>query len=406
MIKAGIQDQIDAINEEKDTFVEAKNEEIEALEKTKERWHTLSDDIEYANDKAKTSEIFGESSESWIEKVLHQNGKNDDELYNMTKANREAMTNYSNELEQQIGDIGFVSEMMEQYITAFNNGEMTYEEVMAQYKSLMAQSKDGLEAQEKLAANLSFGGYDTLADSVSEGNKETNQQLIDFLSRFGYYNERENVDDEKNDINSISTMLNQLNGLQEDSQKIVDDKYAEYLKNQENIGKNVEKIARHLDDDDDDDRDEWVEGKSDTGYGAHTRYNSGDHTGWVSEGFQPERYASGLENGSVGDGTNKEKFVALQALGLRKLAPDEIPAILHMGEGVINPKQMSTLLKNVETAAMNPVGLGAMNTAALPNVTISMGDLTLPNVRNGEEFAKSLQQNFTPIMNQYFSKVF
>lgn len=412
MIKAGIQDQIDAINEEKDTFVEAKNEEIEALEKTKERWHTLSDDIEYANDKAKTSEIFGESSESWVEKVLHQNGKNDDELYNMTKANREAMTKYSDKLGEQIDQTEYMKGMIDQYVQSFQSGEMTFEQAMAQTNKLIADSKDGLEAQEKLAASLSFGGYETLADALEKGGEDTNEQYKEFTNAFKAYFKAEAVTDKdgnpvKNTVNDYENRLTGEGGFQETSSALIKQKQQEYEENQKKISSDVEKIRKHLDDDDDDDdRDEWVEGKSDTGYGAHTRYNSGDHTGWVSEGFQPERYASGLENGSVGDGTNKEKFVALQALGLRKLAPDEIPAILHMGEGVINPKQMSTLLKNVETAAMNPVGLGAMNTAALPNVTISMGDLTLPNVRNGEEFAKSLQQNFTPIMNQYFSKVF
>lgn len=411
MIKAGIQDQIDAINEEKDTFVEAKNEEIEALEKTKERWHTLSDDIEYANDKAKTSEIFGESSESWVEKVLHQNGKNDDELYNMTKANREAMTKYSDKLGEQIDQTEYMKGMIDQYVQSFQSGEMTFEQAMAQTNKLIADSKDGLEAQEKLAASLSFGGYETLADALEKGGEDTDKQYKEFTNAFKAYFKAEAITDKdgnpiKNTVNDYENRLTGEGGFQETSSALIKQKQQEYEENQKKISSDVEKIRKHLDDDDDDDRDEWVEGKSDTGYGAHTRYNSGDHTGWVSEGFQPERYASGLENGSVGDGTNKEKFVALQALGLRKLAPDEIPAILHMGEGVINPKQMSTLLKNVETAAMNPVGLGAMNTAALPNVTISMGDLTLPNVRNGEEFAKSLQQNFTPIMNQYFSKVF
>ena len=99
--------------------------------------------------------------------------------------------------------------------------------------------------------------------------------------------------------------------------------------------------------------------------------------------------------------SSSDKFNAIQALGLKKLEPDEIPAILHAGEGVVNGRQQSNILSNMNGALSLGAGnkLGAM-------INISMGDLTLPNVTNGKEFAESLAQNFTPIMNQYFSKVF
>lgn len=397
MIKAGLQDQIDAINDEKDTYVEAKNEEIEALEKVKERWHTLSEDIEYANDVAKTSEIFGESSESWIEKVLHQNGENDDELYNMTKANREAMTDYSNKLGDQIDQNEKMSAMMEQYVNAFMNGEMTYEEVARQYGKLLKNAEDGLTSQEHLTAQLAMNGDKSVSSAIKTIGDNSDEEYKKFSASLSTGN-----NNEEKIIKPIEQSTSELVSKSDELIKLKQKEYEENQKKLEKIERNTRRRGR--DDDDDDDRDEWVEGKSGTGYGAHTKYNDSDHTDWVGDGIG--KYAGGLEEGSVGGKSDKEKFKAIQSLGLRKLAPDEIPAILHMGEGVINPKQMSTLLKNVETAAMNPVGLGAMNTAALPNVTISMGDLTLPNVRNGEEFAKSLQQNFTPIMNQYFSKVF
>ena len=41
-----------------------------------------------------------------------------------------------------------------------------------------------------------------------------------------------------------------------------------------------------------------------------------------------------------------------------------------------------------------------------PVVNISLGDMTLPNVTNGSEFAQTLSQTIEPTMNQYFSKFF
>lgn len=37
---------------------------------------------------------------------------------------------------------------------------------------------------------------------------------------------------------------------------------------------------------------------------------------------------------------------------------------------------------------------------------MSFGDITLPSVTNGQDFAESLAAQFQPAMNQVFSKIF
>ena len=100
----------------------------------------------------------------------------------------------------------------------------------------------------------------------------------------------------------------------------------------------------------------------------------------------------------------------IKILALEKLDPDEIPVIAHKREGIFNQEQMETIVGNFKNAITPPIHI---QQPVLPNivkhpsnVTINMGDFNLPNVRNGEEFAAYLKQNFALLMKQEISKAF
>ena len=86
------------------------------------------------------------------------------------------------------------------------------------------------------------------------------------------------------------------------------------------------------DDDDDDD-------------GAPFRKGS---EGYVDSG--PGAYKDGIEKGIVGTNSKEEVETKLKLLGLKSLAPDELPSILHKGEAVFNSEQQEMLLDNFSTA--------------------------------------------------------
>lgn len=121
------------------------------------------------------------------------------------------------------------------------------------------------------------------------------------------------------------------------------------------------------------------------------------------------RHASGINTGIVGSATTDDKYDMLRELSTMDLKPQEIPSILDVGEVVLNPQQQSTLLNNFKgVTSMNALNNGTVinpNTST-PNIEISFGDISLPNVTNGQEFAESLNMNFKSIMSQYFSKYF
>ena len=50
------------------------------------------------------------------------------------------------------------------------------------------------------------------------------------------------------------------------------------------------------------------------------------------------------------------------------------------------------------------LALGGAGTGAV--IQMSFGDITLPSVTNGQDFAESLAAQFQPAMNQVFSKIF
>ena len=58
-----------------------------------------------------------------------------------------------------------------------------------------------------------------------------------------------------------------------------------------------------------------------------------------------KKYHSGLEVGTVGEsGGASDTDAKLKLLGLRRLEPDEVPALLQIGEQVINEPQREMVL--------------------------------------------------------------
>lgn len=70
---------------------------------------------------------------------------------------------------------------------------------------------------------------------------------------------------------------------------------------------------------------------------------------------------------------------------------------------------METIAGNFKTALFSPTvkTVGTPTIVKQPtNINIEMGDFNLPNVKNGEEFAAYLKQNFALLMKQEISKAF
>ena len=132
---------------------------------------------------------------------------------------------------------------------------------------------------------------------------------------------------------------------------------------------------------------------------------------YTSRGKGPHAYADGLAGGMIGNLPASEKFKKLQAMGLKPLEPNEVPAFLHVGEGVVNAIQQGNILQSVANAFKSGVA-SAIPADAMRSVEnnyhidCTFGDFNLPGVQDVNGFADAMKNNFESIMNQQFSKMF
>lgn len=325
--------------------------------------------------------------QNWKELVLAGKDANgiyaDEAIYQGTRAGYEQNSVEMRDTQRQIDMNNFITETLTKYVDDFMAEKLTADEMNAKISVLNSLISDGIiTGQERLENTLTIGDYSNLGAALKGASDERNNQL-DFF-RENLYSAQENRDA----LAEYETNWNDFKQWYDETRKQLYEQY----KLIDFIGSTVEKIWESESDEGDHDPSDgvWTD-KAAQGPTHETGYA-------YTDAAKP--YADGLERGSVGGMTPSDKFKAIQALGLRKLDPDEFPAILHLGEGVINPRQQSTMLDNMRQA----LALGGSGTGAV--IQMSFGDISLPSVTNGQDFAESLAVQFQPAMNQVFSKIF
>lgn len=121
----------------------------------------------------------------------------------------------------------------------------------------------------------------------------------------------------------------------------------------------------------------------------------------------PPKFHTGMENGFVGEKNSQDSF---KHISLTKLKPDEIPAILQVGEGVLTKLQQTNVLDNMRTAFLAGAKLPnfnniqkANNTTSAPSITLN-GDIVLQGVNDTTEFAKKIKSEFLTKLSQELYK--
>ena len=104
--------------------------------------------------------------------------------------------------------------------------------------------------------------------------------------------------------------------------------------------------------------------------------------------IQLQAYHTGLEKGLVGE---KDAGEGLKKVALRKLEPDEIPALLKLDEAVLTQLQQHNVMSNIGTAFK-----AGINTAVIKNNSstpvVQNISLTLPNVTNESGYNRLVQE--------------
>lgn len=386
-----LQDKIDDLNDQLEKARESTDDQVEALEDMKKnRWETIIPDTERARNEEIATQVFTDlfGATNWKELVLAgQDARGvfaDEAIYQGMRQSYGTNSEQQRDTQRQIDINNIITESLTRLVEDFQADKINSEELSAKVSTLMNFVNDGLiTGQERLENTLSLGDYSNLGAALTDASRQRNDQM-------DIFNENLAIAQENRD------QVNELITRWDDFKVWYDETYKQLYEQYKKIDFIGDTVAKWYSDGDDDDGPEYGGVWEGSNHWEEDHYygGSGDHeTGYVT-------FHDGLEKGSIGSLTPSDKFKAIQALGLKKLDADEFPAILHLGEGVVNRQQQSTMLDNFRSA----LALGGAGGTSV--IQMSFGDITLPSVTNGYDFAESLATQFQPAMNQVFSKIF
>ena len=401
-----IETQIEQIEENRDAMLENYDAEIDRLEKISEKWSEIEHNIEDAKNAVIADDILGTG---WKDKVL---SGNDQDIYDKFVSEYETNLNQQDSYTKLIEQNEKISALMQQYIDAYNDGSITYEEAVKQFTAVQNAAKDGLTSEEYLNALLKLSGDKDVDSALKNVQTEVSGAYSDFKSYFDAVNKNSEIiasyTSTWEEIKvAVQEQLETLKKLAEEEAKKVAEAKSSSSRSSRSSGGGSSSSGP-----------DWStpDGPA-TGPGqAHELKATAERTKASKSATGPGRdddedlkFARGIEKGVVG-GDNNSNAEKLRALSLHKLEPDEVPAILHRGEVVLNDVQMANIVKNFQTA-LTPSVVITQNiipniARQQPNITIEMKDFNFNEIDNVRDFCDEMQRNFDPIMTQYFSKKF
>ena len=174
-----LEKQIDSLTEERDNLLDGYDAQIEQLEKIREKWSSITEEIKSASDMAKASEIFG--SDDWKSKLL---SGNDTDMYQAFQSTYQALSSQKEQAEKQIASNERIAEMMGIFVEQYQNGAFTYEEAMAHVSDLAKAMAGGYSAMEQLGSLMSLEGMSQLSQitgSSSEKISASMEALMEYM---------------------------------------------------------------------------------------------------------------------------------------------------------------------------------------------------------------------------------
>lgn len=377
-----IQKQIDEITESNEKFNSAIEERIELLNKESEKWSEIVTKTEQANKESTTDSILGSG---WKDKVLSGNDSN---IYEMFKQQYQTNTEQIKKYEEQINSTENISKLLDDYIASYKEGNLTYEQAQAGIKDLLSQINQKMSASDNLqniydylgATNNTDANADAVLKGIQDGFSTSADELVKSLEQY----------------NKNSGMISEYTSSWQ--QLTVD------ISNMLEVLKDVRNSLKNSEDNDDDDNKKSKKKKKKTKWDS----SGGD----VATGPGMEIHHTGLASGVAGNGNTAENTNKLKELGVRRLKPNEVVSILEKGESILNKENIANILSNFNAVSM-------LKTPEVPdysniiqkqnsqtNVNVQMGDISLPNVKNGEDFVREFANSAITSLEQSFSKIF
>ena len=325
--KYELEQQIKSLEEEREALLESYDEQIDKLGEVKDRWSEIADNIRIANEAALASEIFGSG---WEIKVTTGEDK---DIFDAMVKNYETVEAQKEMYQKQIDATEKVSSLMEQYIAAFQDGSMSYQDVLSKFDELILAAKDGFSSQEYLDAILN-----------STGNKDTVSALENIQNQMsGSYNDFKEY---LKVANTNSETISKYTSTWEEIKKTLEEQLATLKKLAEEEAKKVSNSKPSS------------SGGGGKGHSSSKGPNwntpDGPATGPAKEIEEREKqkkslpaYKDGIENGAI-QKEDSDVVKKLKALMTGNHDDNAVPIIAHPGEVVLNEEQQRMLISNFE----------------------------------------------------------
>ena len=416
-----LQNEVDRLNDEKNKLLENYDQQIEKLQTVEDKWSKIKDQIQLAADTIKATNLFGEG---WQDKVL--SGK-DDDLYNMFKQLYESTSTEKDKVDEQIASNERIVTMMQRFVELYQDGSITYEKAMAGITQMATQMKDGYSALEQLNGLMNLDGI----GKISDISASTNAKVDESVQLLGEY-----MGIAKANSDTISQYTSTWNEMK--------DNIAAQLAQLEKMAKELEEYVKNhtyssgssssRDHDSGSSSSSGGKGSGNSyvaagpGYsdeGMQEAINRGDRIEFDGSGggkteqeikdtykeMTKNKRHTGVEKGPVGgNGDSNDKYAKLaKELGLKSIKPYEYPAFLKQGEIVFTQEQMKQMGQNLQALSTPkymtvPENVIKKNQQVI-NIDCSMGDVTLPNVQNCDQFIKHVSTQWVSSMRQQLSVV-
>lgn len=341
-----------------DLYNSGLQDQIDALQKISDKWSEINEKIVQGQNEEVASSILGSG---WKDKVL---SGNDSDIFNMFSGMYQNTANQLKQYESQAESTANIQSLLESYVNSYREGTITYEQALSGINGLLTQLNKEMSAGTNLQ-NI----YDYLGTT---NNVASNADAILAGIQQGLSNSATNLLKSLEQYNKNSGMISEYTS----SWQQLTDNVSSMLKVLREVRDN-QKDSYDYERDRDNDNTRYGGGKD----GSPGTPGKGDY---VNSGPGVKLATSrkdGITRGLVGSASDADKEASMKLLGLKKLNPDELPAVLHMGEAVFNQEQQQKLLENFRTAYGT--------------------QLNIPDYSSTLNNVKALDRSVAPIINFY-----
>lgn len=406
--KEKLEDELDAINDKYDDL-------YDKLDKIANKWEKIQPDREQLSNEKVADRYLGDD---WINKVL---SGNDDDIYGAFKELYDQNVDSQEQYESQIKSTEQIQTLVNTYIEAYRSGTLTRDQAMTGIRGVLASVNHEITAGDNVNNILNYLSTQnstgaTTNDILTATQNQLSSTSEDIMRSLDVYEKNSNtITGYMSSFGELTTDVATMRSTINDVDDNLDNINSTLKDGFDDVVEALDSWRSRQEDDDDDDEKNGLHSTSHAGSNGwqdthefdHDNGKKGYEVGWT------RKYANGIEEGIIGNVGDKEKYMAIREMATTDLKPSEQPILAHTGEIVLNPEQQAQLLRNIqqftmtfkpETLNLKPVNVPTLENNTSQNIVMNFGDLSFPDVKDVDGFAKAVARDFPGLMRQAMSK--